>query len=144
MAVCPGCGAVYVSADESCAACFDELLALDHSRAEPWGRRHALAFSAYALQHPDRFARNVLERAWLLLYSVYVKGISADRVVEGLRRSGKNRPDWAAPPLPSGTPAPSFAVTIADLGSFAAETYPEQLDSWCRATLAGWRAVDVV
>ena len=142
MAACPGCGAVYASAHETCAARLDALLALDHSRVEPWGRRHALAFSAYALQHPDRFGRDVLERAWLLLFSAYVKGVSADRVVERLRRAGTNRPDWIVPPLPAGTPAPRFAVTIADLGSFAAETYSEQLDDWCRAALAGWRAFD--
>ena len=144
MAACPGCGAVYASAEESCAGRFEALLALDHSRAEPWGSRHALAFSAFAFQHPDRFARDVLERAWLILFSVYVMGRSADRVVKALRRAGKRLPDWGLPSLPPGDPAPHFAVTIADLGSFPAETYPAQLDNWCRAALAGWRAFGAV
>lgn len=139
MPACPGCGAVYESAEESCAARFEALLALDHSRVEPWGSRHALAFSAFALQHPDRFARDVLERAWLILFSVYVQGNDAGRVVKALRRAGKRLPDWVLPPLPVGTPAPRFAVTIAGLGPFPAETYPAQLDAWCTAALAGWR-----
>lgn len=141
MSACSDCGAVYASAEENCATRFDTLLALDHSRVDPWGSRHALAFSAFALQHPDRFGRHVLERAWLLLLSVYEKGVSADKVTEALRRAGKGRPDWALPPLPPGKPVPPFAVTIADLGSFAAEGYPGQLDDWCRAALEGWRAL---
>jgi len=40
------------------------------------------------------------------------------------------------PGLAAGRPAPSFAVTIADLGSFAAEEYPQRLDDGCRASLA--------
>ena len=120
IAACPGCGAVYASAEESCAGRFEAFLALDHSRVEPWGSRHALAFSAFALQHPDRFARDVLERSWLILYSVYVQGNDADHVVKGLRRTGKRLPNWGLPPLPAGTPAPHFAVTIADFGLFPA------------------------
>jgi len=138
MTACPGCGAMYASPDENCSSRFGALLALDHSRAEPWGSRHGLAFSAFALQHPDRFARDVLERAWLLLFSVYEKGNSAGKVLAALRRAVKRQPDWNVPALPPGRPAPRFDVTIADLGSFPAETYPVQLNRWCQAALTAW------
>ena len=141
MTKCPDCGAAYASAQENCATRFDALLALDHSRTEPWGSRHSLAFSTFALQHPGRFTREVLQRSWFLLVSVYEKGVSADRVAGALRRFGKRSPDWDLAPLPPGNPAASFRVTIADLGAFAAESYPAQLDDWCRATLEAWRAL---
>src|SRR5690349_14481376 len=110
MTACAGCGAVFASAGESCASRFDVLLALDHGRVEPWGSRHALAFSAFALQHSDRFARDVLQRAWLLLFSVYVNRSRVSRVTEALRRTGKRQPSWDVPPLPPGRPVPRFAV----------------------------------
>src|SRR5712664_2891954 len=47
---CPQCGAVYPPPPTSCADQFAVLLALDHSRREPWGSRHGLAFAAYSLQ----------------------------------------------------------------------------------------------
>jgi hypothetical protein len=31
-----------------------------------------------------------------------------------------------------------YAVTIADLDEFNAETYPRKLEDWGRATLAAW------
>ena len=52
---CEECGAEYPEPADSCQARFDQLLALDHSRQEPWGSRHGLAFAAFALQHPRRF-----------------------------------------------------------------------------------------
>jgi Family of unknown function (DUF5946) len=139
---CAGCGAVYAAPGDDCTARFSALLALDHSRREPWGSRHGLAVSAFALQHPDRHPRAVLERAWLFLHMVYLRGADPGRVARGLRRVGRHQPDWTAPPLPPVPPAPAFAVTIADLGSFAADSYPAQLDAWCRAALAAWRALE--
>lgn len=138
---CPGCGAVYATPEENCAHRFGALLALDHARAEPWGSRHGLAFAAYALQHADRFPRNVLERAWLLLFSVYVNRASPSRVTGALRSVGGRAPGWDIARLPSGTPPSKFRVTIADLGSFPAQTYAAQLDLWCQASLDAWRAL---
>jgi catechol 2,3-dioxygenase-like lactoylglutathione lyase family enzyme len=43
------------------------LLALDHSRQEPWGSRHGVAFAAFALQHPARYATS-LDPAWATLH----------------------------------------------------------------------------
>jgi hypothetical protein len=48
--LCPECGATYSEEGDSCAARFDQLLALDHSRREPWGSRHGQAYAAFALQ----------------------------------------------------------------------------------------------
>jgi Family of unknown function (DUF5946)/DinB superfamily len=137
---CSGCGAVYPAPGEDCTARFEELLALDHSRREPWGSRHGLAAAAFTLQHSDRHPRDMLERAWLFLHLVYERGADRAKVARGLRRGGRRPPDWDAPPLPTSTSRPSFAVTIADLGTFPAATYPVQLDAWCRAALAGWHA----
>jgi hypothetical protein len=139
MPACSECGAVYASAPDDCASRFDALLALDHSRTEPWGSRHALAFSAFALQHPAGFPRDVIERAWILLFKVYEQGDDYRRVTDALRRAGRQNPHWDVPTAPAGPPPPHFAVTIADLGSFAAEAYPQQLDNWCKASLHAWR-----
>ena len=139
MHICPECGANYEAADDDCARRFDLLLALDHSRTEPWGSRHALAVSAYALQHPSRFPHDVIERAWILLFKVYVQGDDYRRVTAALRRAGRDNPQWDLSPVPPGKPGPHFPVTIADLGPFAAETYPQRLEDWCKASLEAWR-----
>ena len=139
MTPCPDCGAVYSSPDANCATRFDALLALDHSRAEPWGSRHLLAFSAFVLQHSSRFSREAVERSLLALFSVYVRGAEPRRIANALRRGARPELDWDLPPLPEGGPPTRFEVTIADLGSFPAETYPAQLDAWCTAALNGWR-----
>ena len=140
MSTCPECGATFEAEGDNCQRRFDALLALDHSRTEPWGSRHGLAFSAFALQHPDRFPADVPRRAWIMLYSVYVLNNDYLRVTAALRRMGRKNPDWDVPALPPSPPGGSFATTIADLGSFAAESYPRQLDNWCRASLQGWGA----
>ena len=67
MGSCEDCGASYAAPDVDCSMRFDELLALDHSRREPWGSRHGLAFCAFALQHPRTYDRDVLQRAWLMV-----------------------------------------------------------------------------
>lgn len=139
MHICPECGATYQAADDNCASRFDALLALDHSRTEPWGSRHGLAFSAFALQHAGRFPPDVVERAWILLFKVFEQGDDYRRVIDALRRAGRQNPQWLVPPIPNTRPAPRFAVTIADLGAFPAEIYPEQLDAWCKAGLAAWQ-----
>jgi len=75
----------------------------------------------------------------MMLYSVYLQGSDYQRVAAALRRMGRQNPEWGVPPLPPRRPSPTFSVTIADLGSFDAETYPRQLDLWCKAALEGWR-----
>src|SRR5205823_8749822 len=59
---CAECGAMYIDEFDSCAARFETLLAVDHSRREPWGSRHGQAFAAFALQHPNTCSSS-LDRA---------------------------------------------------------------------------------
>jgi hypothetical protein len=136
---CPECGATYSALDDSCAARFETLLALDHSRQEPWGSRHGEAFAAYALQHPAMHAAS-LDRAWLVLQQICVKGMAPDRVFGALVAArGKMPPGWEVPAR-AARPVRAPAITIADLGDFDAATYAGRLDEWCRAALAAWGA----
>lgn len=135
--VCPQCGGVLESRDDSCASRFDMLLALDHSRQEPWGSRHGSAFAAFALQHPAGRSRETLDRCWTLLYRIWVANEDPQAVARSLRRV----PSGGLPhsPVPSrrgdaSTPT-SFRFTIVDLGAFEADAYPRRLEEWCRATL---------
>ncbi len=140
MTRCPECGASYAAEGDSCSARFEQLLALDHSREEPWGSRHGQAFAAYALQHPERFAGS-LDHAWKALHRIYMVGDRPSSVFDQLR---SNRLQilarWNVPPRPEHPITPP-SVTIADLGDFETGTYAEQLDEWCRASLAMWGAI---
>lgn len=49
--LCEECGAPTTQA--SCAELFDRLLALDHSRQQPWGALHGEAVACYFAQHPS-------------------------------------------------------------------------------------------
>jgi hypothetical protein len=135
---CDQCGARYESPDDGCRQRFEQLLALDHSRQEPWGSRHGSAFAAFTLQHPVGQAREVLERCWLLLDRIWVAGDEPVVVTEALRHVQSGAPlHLTAPPLPPGAVEPrSFSITIADLGDFEAGDYPRLLEAWCRATLS--------
>ena len=137
---CAECGAVYDAVGDSCAARFETLLALDHSRREPWGSRHGQAFAAFALQHPTAHAAS-LDRAFAALHRIYVAGEAPAQVFGALvAQPGAVPGGWQTPPRPSrmlGAPA----VTIADLADFGAAAYPERLDAWCRAALVVWGAL---
>lgn len=128
---CDECGARYTEPDDSCQARFDLLLALDHSRQEPWGSRHGLAFAAFALQHPRRFPAASVAQARELVQRVVIGGEPLAHVTAEFRT--RPRSDASAP---AATAAAGFAVTIADLGTFAAATYPADLQRWARAALA--------
>lgn len=130
---CPDCGATFPDPDDSCARRFDVLLALDHSRREPWGSRHGQAFAAFALQHPQTHARS-LGAAWDLLYRIYCVGEPIARAVAARRANPAAAPIAPRP----GSRVGGFTFTIADLGEFDASRYPGALDEWCRATLSAW------
>ena len=136
---CFECGASYDAAGDSCSVRFEALLALDHSRQEPWGSRHGRAFAAFALQHPKTYASSV-DRAWTVLHRIYVSGEEPAGVFAALIVSrGAVPANWVTPPRPMRMLA-APAVTIADLADFAPTSYPERLDAWCRAALAAWGA----
>ena len=132
---CPDCGARYETGADSCANRFNELLALDHSRREPWGSRHGQAFATFALQHPSRYPAS-LDAAWGVLYRLCCLGQSLAHVTEVFR--GRARSGGVIPPRPD-RPIGRPEITIADLRDFEATTYPTRLDAWSRATLASWR-----
>jgi Family of unknown function (DUF5946) len=127
---CEECGARYRDAADSCQDRFDQLLALDHSRREPWGSRHGLAFAAFALQHPRRYPAATVASARELIQRVAGNGESLAQVVAEFRA----RPQDTADRIET-TSAPDFSVTIADLGTFGAATYPDDLLRWARAAL---------
>lgn len=135
--MCPQCGAKYATSDDSCARRFAELLALDHSRREPWGGRHGSSFSAYTLQHPAAESHASLERCWTLLYRIWIAGDDPQFVARTLRNAESGQPlTWTVPPLPADAICPPRpVVTIADLGAFEPDEFPQQLEAWCRATL---------
>jgi len=137
---CPQCGASYPDSSDSCERRFQALLALDHSRAEPWGPLHGLAFACYTLQHPLATVREALERCWIGLYRVVAAGDDPLRVFAALRRASKLSPaEWQVPPLPAPPlPGGPYAVTLAELGDFTAETYAERVAAWARATYQRW------
>jgi hypothetical protein len=143
MTECSECGARYSSSSDSCAARFDQLLALDHSRREPWGSRHGQAFAAFALQHPIRHRASV-DSAWTSLYRIYCLGHRPTRVFGELRAAGGRVATVPDVPARPSAIVNRPAVTIADLGEFSATGYPTCLDEWCRAALRSWGApVDI-
>lgn len=138
---CPECGAIHADSRHACTERFQALLALDHSRQEPWGSRHGIVFSCYVLQHPAEQPRELLERSWLVLHRLVAERDEPAHLFAGIRRNPEVRPaDWNAPPLP---PAPEsggpYSITIADLGDFSGHDYAEKVDAWARSTYARWR-----
>jgi hypothetical protein len=128
---CDECGARYEAAGDSCQARFDALLALDHSRREPWGSRHGLAFAAFAVQHPRRFPAASIAASRVLLERVCHRHEPLAAVVKDFRARSQAPTDSTVPEA-----IPPFAVTIADLGAFDAATYPDDLMRWARAAIA--------
>jgi hypothetical protein len=131
---------VFADTTQNCEEQFDKLLALDHSRVQPWGSRHGLAFSTFALQHPAGRTGPQLAACWVMLYRVWVKGDNRAKLAAAMRERQDMTPEeWgvpAVPPVPlAGT---RYAVTIADLGEFDADTYVRKLEDWGRATLKAW------
>jgi len=135
---CEQCGAKLDGI--SCGDRFAELLALDHSRQEPWGSRHGLAFAAFTLQHPAGQSAAALERCWSMLYRVYVLGEDRAHVVAATRAYGTGSPPGTSiPSMPSRSDPPhGFSFTLADMGTFGADHYAADLDAWCLATIEAW------
>ena len=135
--VCEQCGAA-LNAGVSCRERFDILLALDHSRTEPWGSRHGLAFAVFTLQHALDVPPEMIDRCLEMLRRVYVNGEERQHVVASLRRD-HGAPGAASSPRDGGSFTPNvFAFTIDDMGDFSADTYAADLDAWCRATIEAW------
>lgn len=139
MAQCPGCGA---AGGPSCEELFGRLLALDHSREEPWGPLHGVVVAAYRLQH-ERLAER--DRTLLLeLLRVFVDdGLEqANRLLESRVRSNSHRNRRPPPPSAGEGPRPgAFGATIAEVaagGDFPAAGHPERVAAWAEAVLDAW------
>ena len=79
--------------------------------------------------------RSIAPRA--ALYRIYVVSDAAKHVFDALRvRGDAMLSEWRVPLRPQQMAAPR--LTIADLSDFAAETYAELLEAWCKASLAAW------
>lgn len=138
---CPECGA---PGDPACEELFHELLALDHSREEPWGPLHGVAVSCYLLQHPASLPGGGYDVPLDVLRAFMTGGLAAaSRLTERARRANSHRGHPRVQERPAARQAPGgFAVTIADVadgGTFPAAGYPERLHRWAEATLAAWQ-----
>ncbi|PSK96987.1 hypothetical protein CLV30_12475 [Haloactinopolyspora alba] len=129
---CPQCGGP--GGTDRCRALFDQLLALEFGRGEPWGPLHGVTVPAFALQHPGRFAATD-PNAWLTSLHVYVThGLeSASRMWTGA--AGRGLPVVAGLPPVARMPHP-FTVTIADVAGpdrdFPADGHADRVDRWVR------------
>lgn len=129
--ICKDCGARYEDEGDSCATRFDQLLALDHSRKEPWGSRHGLAFAVFALQHPSQYGAATRARSFELIERVFLRNEPMHLVIRDFRdRSSEMKSNEL-----SAMVGP-FSYTIADCGSFEAGVYVADLERWCRTTLS--------
>jgi len=95
MTRCPECGASYATEDDSCSARFERLLALDHSRQEPWGSRHGQAFAAFALMSALLFDQGILATA-----IVAAGVVPAMMTLRALETAGTRSPSWRVELVP--------------------------------------------
>ena len=112
---CDDCGAT--TTELTCGELFDQLLALDHSRRQPWGALHGEAVACYFLQHPNAPRA---PRVAALLYERLERFIDPDP-----------DPDRESSLHPT-------TVTIHDValdGAFPAAGYRQRLDRWARSIL---------
>lgn len=142
MNACPECGA---AGESPCEELFHRLLALDHSRREPWGPLHGVAVACYHLQHPDSLPGGAHDFTLRLLRAHVESGPEAARkLTEGARRANSHRnrqSEHAAGAPRKGAPS-GFAFTIAEAsggGHFPVEGHPERVRAWAEATLSAWR-----
>ncbi|MEV7595880.1 DUF5946 family protein [Kitasatospora sp. NPDC089797] len=136
---CPECGA------RRCAELFHALLALDHSRARPWGPLHGVSVACFLLQHPGRLPGDggAVARAFLRAY--LEGGLPAvEELVGRARRANAHRvpggPARTVEPAPA-PPTGGFAVTVEHVavdGTFPAAGFPERVRAWAAATLEAW------
>ncbi|MGW2374311.1 DUF5946 family protein [Kitasatospora sp. NPDC001683] len=147
---CGECGA------PGCEELFHRLLALDHSRAEPWGPLHGVSVACFLLQHPSRLAVGGGARARAFLRAYLDGGLPAVNGLVGRARAANSHrvrgraPAAAVAPgtgaetgtgAGAGAPRGGFAVTIAEVGqdrTFPAAGFPERVRAWAAATLEGW------
>ncbi|WP_199809877.1 DUF5946 family protein [Streptomyces sp. NRRL F-5126] len=148
---CPECGAPMDPLDpRSCDELFHALLALDHSRREPWGPLHGVSVSCFLLQHPHRLPADGGAMARALLRAYLRGGLDeVDRLVGQARRGNSHRVrgtpsrvvrDAAVPHCDASRPR--FSVTIQDVavdGTFPASEFTQRVEAWAAAAVDAWR-----
>ncbi|NUP49039.1 MAG: hypothetical protein HOW97_17290 [Catenulispora sp.] len=139
---CPECGAASGACDEL----FSALLALDHSRTEPWGPLHGVSVSCYFLQHPGRSAASHRAREWELVHAYLDGGLAAVAWTARRARSENSHrgPGLTTPAMPAvrAVPPTVFAVTIEEVavdGTFPAGGFADRVTAWAAATVRAWR-----
>lgn len=143
MTTCSECG---TTGEIPCTTLFDRLLALDHSRAEPWGPLHGVVVACYRLQHPAQLPEGPEVLLELLRVFVAEGSAGARRFTEHRRRanSHRNRGRTPAPHEPVAVAPDGFLVTIGDVavdGTFPAPGYEQRVRAWADTTLAAWDRV---
>lgn len=154
MAMCEDCGARL--GNKTCAELFLDLLALDHSRQQPWGPLHGVVTAAFFLQHPSDSRTTPAQQAFgLSLIHDYLRGGQAalTAATEGARASNSHRAaDGTRTRRAGGRPTettgaqraaelvePVTATTIHDVavdGTFPAAGYEERVRRWARFVAA--------
>lgn len=119
---------------------FEVLLALDHSRREPWGPLHAVAVACYRLQRTEVQIRS--DDPLIEILRAFLAGGRPSLVtaVARLRGAGMHASEGASLAVPAG-----FDMTILDVsvdGSFPAEGYEQRVRRWAATTLAAWAGTD--
>jgi hypothetical protein len=133
---CPGCGAP--AEPDSCDELFQVLLALDHSRQDPWGPLHGVSVSCFLLQHHGGSVEGVSPRRAVL--QAYLDGglEAVEHLTTRARRA--NRRGGVVfdldPAHKDALPVGPFAVTIVDVahgGKFPADGFAERVRNWASA-----------
>ena len=128
-----------------CTERFQQLLALDHSRAAPWGPLHGVAVACYRLQHPSTLSPGEPAVLLRMVDAYRLEGLSGvERIAQDRRRANSRRGRGVQTPgdEPVGTPA-AFTFTIDDLavdGTFPAEGYSTRVQAWVESTAVAWRS----
>ena len=135
---CAECGGVS-DVTGRCRVLFERLLALEFSRAEPWGPLHGLTVAVHALQHPAQFPAVDTSGWWTALHVYVVHGFeSAARMWSTASGESGVAPFADTPPM--SPESPTFTVTIGDVagprGDFPAAGHAERVSGWARATYA--------
>ncbi|WP_076970991.1 DUF5946 family protein [Streptomyces sparsogenes] len=147
MKPCPECGAPMDP--RSCDELFHALLALDHSRQEPWGPLHGVSVSCFLLQHPSRVPADDGAMAWALLRAYLEGGLGeVNRLVGRARRGNSHRVKGEPSRVSRDAALPHrdalrsrFSVTIKDVavdGTFPAVEFTQRVEAWAAATVEAW------
>ncbi len=117
------------------------LLALDHSRVQPFGRFHGINVACYFAQHPSRGNASALPAQRAIVAAFVNQGIEAvharqDAAVRRNSHARRAAPGAADLHCEAEALLPPFAVAIEDVsvdGTFPAEGYEDRMVEWAKA-----------